>query len=249
MNSAFGLTRTSVQRNHALIAPDSHVSAPLPGWTGTSGIILISPQMGARFAMFFAQMEAGAESALPSAGMQRFAYVIEGKAEVTSRTGKSMLVPGGYAYFPADASHSIRAAETARLLLFEKPFSPMQDGLKPREVIGRTDAVEAAPFLGDPDAMLKTLLPVEPAFDMAVNLFAFQPGTTLPFAETHVMEHGLLMVEGGGIYRLDDRWYPVGKGDVIWMAPYCPQWFVAAGKTPSAYLYYKDIHRDPLVMK
>jgi (S)-ureidoglycine aminohydrolase len=249
MNSAFGLTRTSVQRNHALIAPDSHVSAPLPGWTGTSGIILISPQMGARFSMFFAQMEAGGESALPGSGMQRFAYVIEGQAEVASRNGKSLLEPGGYAYFPADVSHSIRAAETVRLVLFEKPFSPMPDGSTPHEVIGRADAVEAAPFLGDPDAMLKVLLPVEPAFDMAVNLFAFQPGTTLPFVETHVMEHGLLMVQGGGVYRLDERWYPVGQGDAIWMAPFCPQWFVAAGKTPSAYLYYKDIHRDPLVMR
>ena len=26
--------------------------------------------------------------------------------------------------------------------------------------------------------------------------------------EIHVMEHGLLMLEGGGIYRLGDRWYP-----------------------------------------
>ena len=36
---------------------------------------------------------------------------------------------------------------------------------------------------------------------------------------------------------------PVAAGDVIWMAPFCPQWFVAMGKTPASYLYYKDVNR------
>ena len=47
------------------------------------------------------------------------------------------------------------------------------------------------------------------------------------------------------MYRLSDAWYPVQQGDVIWMAPYCPQWFVAMGKGPARYLYYKDVNRDP----
>ena len=59
------------------------------------------------------------------------------------------------------------------------------------------------------------------------------------------MEHGLLMLEGGGIYRLGNSWYPVQRGDFIWMAPYCPQWFGALGKTPAKYLIYKDWHRHP----
>jgi (S)-ureidoglycine aminohydrolase len=54
------------------------------------------------------------------------------------------------------------------------------------------------------------------------------------------------MVEGQGVYRLGDCWYPVQKGDAIWMASYCPQWFVAMGKSPARYLYYKDVNRDPL---
>jgi (S)-ureidoglycine aminohydrolase len=64
--------------------------------------------------------------------------------------------------------------------------------------------------------------------------------------ETHVMEHGLLMLQGGGIYRLGDFWYPVAAGDFIWMGPYCPQWFGALGKTPAKYLIYKDWNRHPL---
>ncbi len=49
---------------------------------------------------------------------------------------------------------------------------------------------------------------------MAVNIFTYQPGATLPFVETHIMEHGLLMLKGQGIYRLDADWHPVRAGDV-----------------------------------
>ena len=60
------------------------------------------------------------------------------------------------------------------------------------------------------------------------------------------MEHGLLMLQGQGIYRLDADYHPVQAGDVIWMSAYCPQWFVAMGKTPASYIYYKDVNRAPL---
>ena len=71
-----------------------------------------------------------------------------------------------------------------------------------------------------------------------------------PRHEIHVMEHGLLMLDGTGVYRLgDDDYFPVQAEDVIWMASYCPQWFVAMGKKPARYLYYKDIHRDRLSEK
>jgi len=71
----------------------------------------------------------------------------------------------------------------------------------------------------------------------------YLPGAALSMVEIHVMEHGLLMLEGGGIYRLGEQWYPVAEGDFIWMAPYCPQWFGALGKTPAKYLIYKDWNR------
>jgi (S)-ureidoglycine aminohydrolase len=54
------------------------------------------------------------------------------------------------------------------------------------------------------------------------------------------------MLEGGGIYRLNDSWHSVTAGDFIWMAPWCPQWFGAIGKTPAKYLIYKDWNRHPL---
>ena len=59
------------------------------------------------------------------------------------------------------------------------------------------------------------------------------------------MEHGMLILEGAGVYKLGDDWHPVLAGDALWLAPYCPQWFVAMGKTPARYIYYKDVNRTP----
>ncbi len=100
--------------------------------------------------------------------------------------------------------------------------------------------------MGDPALQVRVMLPDDEAFDMVVNTLSFEPGGSLPMVEVHVMEHGLLMLEGGGIYRLDNDWYPVTAGDFIWMGSYCPQWFGALGKTPSKYLIYKDWNRHPL---
>ena len=93
---------------------------------------------------------------------------------------------------------------------------------------------------------MQLLLPEDLSFDMAVNVFTYDPGGNLPFVETHVMEHGLIYLAGQGIYRLDNEWYPIQKGDSIWMAPYCPQWFVAMGKEPAVYIYFKDVNRSSL---
>jgi (S)-ureidoglycine aminohydrolase len=243
----FGSTRSRVERNHALICPDSFVRAALPGWTKTQGIILIAPQMGAKFTQFLALMEAGAVSAPSAGGVERVVYVLDGTVELKLPDGTTKtLTPGGYLFVPAGASVPMRAETIARVNIFEKPFAPLPGVNAPALVVGQEQSIEGAPFMGDPAARLQVLLPDVPAFDLAVNRFRFQPGTALPLVEIHVMEHGLLMLEGQGIYRLGDNWYPVRAGDVIWMAPFCPQWFVAMGKDPASYLYYKDVNRDPL---
>jgi len=72
---------------------------------------------------------------------------------------------------------------------------------------------------------LRACCRTNPVFDFAVNTMVYQPGAALRMVEMHVMEHGLIMLEGSGIYRLGDSWYPVTAGDFIWMGPWCPQWF------------------------
>ena len=151
-----------------------------------------------------------------------------------------------FAWLPADSTYELLGEKDGQVLVFEKPYVLHPGFASPGQIIGSLKDAPTEPFLGDCDAMLATLLPINMAFDMAVNVFSYASGATLPFVETHVMEHGLYMRSGQGIYRLSDSWYPVQQGDTIWMAAYCPQWFVAMGKSSASYIYYKDIHRDPL---
>ena len=95
--------------------------------------------------------------------------------------------------------------------------------------------------------MIRRLMPSSPVFDMEINVMEFCPGASLPHVETHFMEHGLMMLSGSGIYRLGENWYPVKRGDAIWMAPFCPQWFGAIGHENARYLIYKNWNRDALI--
>ena len=243
----FGTTRSRSRRSHALIAPDSFVVSDLPGWERSQGIIVISPRMGAQFSQYIAIMEPGGAAGQAPPGVERVFFVLEGEVDLTlPGTGKQSLGTGGFAYCPPDAHVELRPTAPSRLNVFEKRYVGRPGFPVPESLCGNERDVAGTAFMGDPDARLKALLPLDARFDLAVNVFTFKPGTTLPLVEVHVMEHGLLMLAGQGVYRLGDDWYPVQKGDVIWMAPFCPQWFVAMGKGPASYLYYKDVNRDPM---
>jgi (S)-ureidoglycine aminohydrolase len=243
----FGQSRSHVAHDHALIEPGSFVTAPLVGWERTQTVMLIAPVLGARFTQFLAMMEAGGSAAQPANGVERCVYVLEGSLTVQAPSSdQRMLTAGGFGFFPPGDRSVLRAPEACRLNVFEKRYVPREGVAMPVRIVGHERDIKGEPFMNDPAARLHVLLPDEPAFDMAVNVFRFDPGAALPFVEVHIMEHGLLMIAGRGIYRLSDRWYPVQKGDAIWMASYCPQLFVAMGKEPAAYLYYKDVNRHPL---
>lgn len=244
MNGPFGETRTHVEWNHALIGPDGHVPSLPPGWGAAEGVVLISPQMGGAsggpgFCQYLVRGGEGCLTTGAPAGVQRLVYVLTGTATLD---GESLTAPS-FAYLPPDDAYELSADEGAELLIFEKPYEPTEDLEPPARRTGTLADAPSEPFLGDPDAVLATLLPTTPEFDMAVNVFTYQSGATLPLVETHIMEHGLYMASGQGVYRLGDKWYPVAKGDTIWMAAYCPQWFVAMGKEPAVYVYYKDVNR------
>src|SRR4051812_14096433 len=244
MSFPFGLTRTRIAARHALIAPDGHVKSNVPGISGAATVVVINEAMGAKFAQLLVTFEAGGRAVVPANDVQTCGYFETGSGSVAIGSVKKRCAAGGFFFAPAGEAWSITAAARGtRVTLFQKRYAPLAGVEAPHAIIGDARRIKGQPFLGDPDARLQVLLPDEPAFDMAVNIFTYQPGATLPFVETHVMEHGLLMLAGQGIYRLEDAWYPVAAGDVIWMAPYCPQWFVAIGKQPASYLYYKDVNR------
>jgi (S)-ureidoglycine aminohydrolase len=85
--------------------------------------------------------------------------------------------------------------------------------------------------------------PSDPAHDMHVNIVTFLPGGVIPFEETHVMEHGLYVLQGKAVYRLNRDWVEVEAGDFMWLRAYCPQACYAAGPGPFRYLLYKDVNR------
>jgi (S)-ureidoglycine aminohydrolase len=238
-----GQTRSSQARNHLLLTPDTFVRTALPGMKRCAAIVHAGPALGARFTEYTAEFEASGELGATSA--QRFLYVIEGRLRIEPQ-GKTEICSRGYAYLPAATSHRVVALDSARAIVIEKPYLQLNSAALPQPIVSSEDAVATHALNDDPDLQVKCLLPDDPGLDFAVNTMVYQPGAALSQVEMHIMEHGLLMLAGGGIYRLGDSWYPVTAGDFIWMAPWCPQWFGAIGKVPAKYLIYKDSNRHPL---
>jgi (S)-ureidoglycine aminohydrolase len=239
-----GATRSSLKHDHLLQTPDTFIRTPLPGAAGVDFIVHVAPQLGARFTQMTAEF--AVEGTLGPAPGQRFLYLIEGELELKAGGKKHVLAPGGFAYLPQGVDHAVRALCASRAALIEKPYQPEAGAATPEIVVGDEAAITAAALMGDEALRVRPLMPDGPAYDFAVNTMTYDPGAALSMVEIHVMEHGLLMLEGGGIYRLGDSWYPVEAGDFIWMAPYCPQWFGALGKRAAKYLIYKDWRRHPL---
>lgn len=247
MPELFGHTRAHVAARHALITPDNHVNSVLPGVTGATSVVLINEAMGARFAQLLLTFQSGGAAHWAAGETETCGYLLAGSASVQLGGEERRLGPGGYFFAPAGEAWQLADPEDGtKLNLFQKRYVPLAGAPAPHALFGDVREVAGGPFLGDPAAHLQVLLPDAPGWDMAVNLFTYQPGGHLPFVEIHVMEHGLVMTAGAGVYRLEDRWYPVQAGDAIWMGPYCAQWFVAMGKTPASYLYYKDVNRPAL---
>lgn len=207
-------------------------------------VVHVSPALGAKFTEYTAEFEPGGE--LGNTPAQRVIYVIEGavKLEVD---GKSREVAArGYAFLPQGLDHRVVATKASRVAVIEKPYQVLDSVAPPYLIVSSEDAVSSHALADDASLQVKCLLPDEMSFDCAVNTMVYHPGASLSMVEMHVMEHGLMMLEGGGIYRLGDSWYPVTAGDFIWMGPWCPQWFGAIGKVPAKYLIYKDSNRYSL---
>lgn len=246
MTHLFGSTRNVVTNRYALLTPAGFVAAPLPGWRDAACVVLISPAMGAGFSQMILTLAKRGCGDGRTGNDELFAFVLNGACRVTVGRRSHRLAEDSYVFIPPGNRFEFSGADDGtRLLFFQKNYERLAGIPRPGLIVGQTSERPGVPFLGDADARLQTLLPDGPAFDMAVNLFTYEPGATLPIVETHVMEHGLLMLAGQGIYRLDSDWHPVQAGDVIWMGPYCPQWFVAMGKAPARYIYYKNVNRPP----
>jgi (S)-ureidoglycine aminohydrolase len=228
------------------------VASLLPGWEGTRAWILARPLSG--FAETFAQYAVeiapggGTTQPEPDPGAQAGLFVTDGELTIGLEGSDRTLRPGSYAYIPPRRAWQVRNAgpAPARFYWLRKRWQPAP-GLTPPDPILTGD--QQTPITWMPGTELwgtqRFADPADLRHDMHVNIVTFRPGGRIPFAETHVMEHGLTVLQGRARYLLNRDWVTVGPGDFMWLRAFCPQACIAEGDEPFRYLLYKDVNRHP----
>jgi (S)-ureidoglycine aminohydrolase len=238
-------SRANVGPRHALFPLEGYPLSRLPQWTSADIRILATPALGAGFAQYRIDIHPGGTAAYAADGrVETFFYVADGVVALARPNHETIISAGGYALIDPTEPFDLRADQPATIHLLRKVYEPAPKTQRFQTLIGSVDNLPAEVWMNIPQAKLQTLIPDQLHFDLAINIFEFQPGFGLPYVETHVMEHGLVMLQGKGIYYLDDTWMEVEKDDFIWMGPYCPQSFYATGPVPARYIYYKDVNRE-----
>jgi (S)-ureidoglycine aminohydrolase len=229
------------------------VTSYFPGWRNTRAWILARPMTG--FAETFAQYimevskDGGSEAPEPDAKAEAALFTVEGHFTLTVDSRLHDMAPGSFAYIPPGAKWSVinGNSQVARLHWIRKSYEPAPGLAAPKAtVVNERDVNPIA--MPDTNGVWSTTRFVDPsdmAHDMHVTIVNFEPGGVIPFAETHVMEHGLYVLEGKAVYRLNGDWVEVEAGDFMWLRAFCPQACYAGGPGRFRYLLYKDVNRHP----
>jgi (S)-ureidoglycine aminohydrolase len=229
------------------------VTSFLPGWEGTRAWILARPLSGfaETFAQYLMEVAPGGGSAAPEPDpdAQSVLFVVEGTPDLTLEGRAHALRPGSYAYLPPGARWSLRNGGTApaRFHWIRKVYEPVPGIAAPDAFVTHESAVEPVGMAGTDGAWATTRFVASDDLrhDMHVNIVTMRPGASIPFEETHVMEHGLFVLEGKAVYRLNRDWVEVEAGDFMWLRAFCPQACYAGGPGRFRYLLYKDVNRHP----
>jgi (S)-ureidoglycine aminohydrolase len=227
------------------------VTSYLPHWSKTRLWILSRPLSG--FAETFSQyiMElspgGGSDQPEPDADAEAVLFVVSGKLELSLDGENHTLEEGGYAFIPPGCTWKAHnnSAEITRFHWLRKKYSAVA-GIEIPEAFVTNENLITACEMPDTDGKWATTRFVEPddlRHDMHVNIVTFEPGGTIPFEETHVMEHGLYVLEGKAVYKLNRDWVEVEAGDFMWLRAFCPQACYAGGQGKFRYLLYKDVNR------
>ena len=226
------------------------VTSYLPHWKDTRAWIIARPMTG--FAETFSQYivevfpGGGSDSPEPEAGVEGVLFVVEGQAAVTIDGKAHLLKTGGYAFLPPGCRWTLRnkAKSPVRFHWVRKRYEAVAGIDAPVAFVANE---QDEPIIWMPDTANRwgTTRFVDPAdlrHDMHVNIVTLEPGAVIPFEETHVMEHGLYVLEGKAVYRLNRDWVEVEAGDFMWLRAFCPQ-ACYAGPERFRYLLYKDVNR------
>ncbi len=223
----------------------------LPGWTGTRMWLIARPMTGfsETFSQYVMEVAPGGGSTAPDPEpqAQSVIFVTDGQIAVTIGDTPHTLGPGGYAYIPPHTVWTLHATGNtpARFHWIRKLYVPAP-GLMPPEPFVTSDHDIAPTPMPETDGRWATTRFVDAEdlrHDMHVTIVTFQPGGVIPFEETHVMEHGLFVLQGKAVYKLNRDWVEVEAGDFMWLRAYCPQACYAGGPGPFRYLLYKDVNR------
>ncbi len=227
------------------------VTSSLPHWSNTRAWIIARPLSGfsETFSQYIMEVDAGGGSTQPEPDneAQGVFFVTEGVLSITLADETYDLGSGGYAYLPCGSSYTVenKSGSKAKFHWIRKRYQSASGIEKPEAFFTNMSDGNHVSMPDTDDAWMTTRF-VEPddlSHDIHVNVVSFMPGGNIPFAETHVMEHGLYVLEGKAVYRLNNDWVEVEAGDFMWLRAFCPQACVAAGPGPFRYLLYKDVNR------
>lgn len=243
-------TRSVIKKdNFALLAPDGLVKNVLPGFENCETTILSSPKIGASFVDYLVTLQKDGRNHAGFGGqeVETFFYVIAGCVRVQVNGERSVLTAGGYVYCPPGVllhfdNHN--DGNVSQAFLYKRRYQPAGEQ-RPQVIVNHRENLEKIHYEGMSDVIIENLLPADLAFDMNMHVLTFEPGACHGYIETHVQEHGALILSGEGVYNLDNNWIPVKSGDYLFMAAYSPQACYAAGRgEPLSYIYSKDCNRD-----
>ncbi len=227
------------------------VTSYLPFWDDTRLWVLARPLSGfaETFSQYVVEVGASGGSDRPEAdpGAEAVLFVVDGTVRLTVDGTVHTLDPGGYAYLPPGAGWTLRntGAQAARFHWIRKAYQHVDGIDAPEAFVTNEQDVEPVAMPGTQGRWTTTRF-VDMAdlrHDMHVNIVNFEPGASIPFPETHVMEHGLYVLEGKAMYLLNQDWIEVEAGDFLWLRAFCPQACYAGGPGRFRYLLYKDVNR------
>jgi (S)-ureidoglycine aminohydrolase len=223
----------------------------LPHWTATRLWVIARPMTGfaETFSHYIMEVAAGGGSDRPESDPEAegVLFVVDGAVTLTIGKDRHVMEPGGFAYLPAGCDWTLHnhAGSEARFHWIRKAYEAA-DGVGAPDPVVTRDADVAPTEMPGTEGRWATTRFVDPAdlrHDMHVTIVTFQPGGVIPFLETHVMEHGLYVLQGKAAYRLNQDWVEVEAGDYMWLRAFCPQACYAGGPGPFRYLLYKDVNR------
>lgn len=227
------------------------VTSYLPHWVDARFWVIARPLTGfaETFSHYIAEVapNGGSENPDTDPTAQSVLFVVDGMLELTFEGKIHTLKSGGYAYLPPECPWKLRNTTDQNVSFhwIRKRYQAV-DGIDTPSAFVTSDQDVAPTDMPDTNGAWATTRFVDPAdlrHDMHVTIVTFQPGGSIPFAETHVMEHGLYVLQGKAVYHLNQDWVEVEAGDYMWLRAFCPQACVAAGPEPFRYLLYKDVNR------